>query len=311
MTLYTNFIGIDIGKFTFVVAQHGSKTTTEHENSAEGIAQFMAHYTPELQDGLCIVEATGGYENEVIHALLAASFNVHRADTRKVKAFIRSLGNGAKTDALDAKALAKYGCERGHYLPLFHLQPQENKELFQLQQRYNDLQAMIRAEKNRLQAPGGEVIKESIKLLIKNLEEQIQAIRQAIAQVIDTNAALKSKKEILKQVPGIGDNVAAALLSLLPELGQIDRRKISCLAGLAPRANESGKFSGYRRTGHGRDGIKPILFMAAMAARNSHSPLKAYYESLIKRGKKKMVALVALMRKILVIANAKIKELNL
>jgi transposase len=99
-------------------------------------------------------------------------------------------------------------------------------------------------------------------------------------------------------------------LILLPELGQIDRRKIASLAGVAPRANESGKFVGYRRTGKGRCGVKPILFMAAMASRNSKSELKVFYEDLIKRGKKKMVALTALMRKILVIANARLKDCN-
>ena len=97
---------------------------------------------------------------------------------------------------------------------------------------------------------------------------------------------------------------------MLPELGTLCRRKIAALAGVAPRANDSGKFMGYRRTGYGRNGIKPILFLAAMAARNSKTHLKEFYEKLISNGKKKMVALTALMRKILVIANARIKDLS-
>jgi transposase len=104
--------------------------------------------------------------------------------------------------------------------------------------------------------------------------------------------------------------IAQNLLAFIPELGTLTRRQIASLAGLAPKAHDSGKFQGYRHTAHGRDGIKPFLFLAAMAARNSNSPLKAFYENLIARGKKKMVALTALMRKIIVIANARLKPLN-
>ncbi len=119
------------------------------------------------------------------------------------------------------------------------------------------------------------------------------------------------KLEILKSIPGIGDIVAFEMLILLPELGTLTRRKIAALAGLAPINRDSGKQIGYRRTGFGRAGIKPSLFMAAMAARNSNSYLKIFYQNLIAKSKKKMVALTALMRKILVIANAKLKSLAL
>ncbi|STX58528.1 Transposase, IS116/IS110/IS902 [Legionella israelensis] len=121
---------------------------------------------------------------------------------------------------------------------------------------------------------------------------------------------LREKKAILKTIPGIGDIIANELLVLLPELGSLTRRKIASLAGLAPKANDSGQFSGYRCIGYGRCGIKPILFLAAMAARNSNSSLKSFYNQLISSGKKKMVALTALMRKIIVIANARIRDFN-
>jgi len=119
---------------------------------------------------------------------------------------------------------------------------------------------------------------------------------------------LKAKHAVLKSIPGIGNIIATELLVRLPELGQLDRRQIASLVGVAPRANDSGQKKGYRSTGHGREGVKPRLFLAAMAARRSNSPLKAYYIQLIERGKQKMVALVALMRKLIVIANARLKE---
>ena len=115
--------------------------------------------------------------------------------------------------------------------------------------------------------------------------------------------------KVLKTIPGIGEITAQELLALMPELGSLTRRQAASLAGVAPRANESGKFKGYRSTGRGRESVKPSLFLSAMAARNSKSELKTFYENLMKRGKKKMVAVTALMRKIIVIANARLKEI--
>ena len=129
--------------------------------------------------------------------------------------------------------------------------------------------------------------------------------------MIEQTPSLKEKKRILKTVPGIGNIIANELIILLPELGQLSRREIASLVGVAPRSNDSGTLRGYRRTTHGRAGVKPLLFLAAMAARNSNSSLKTFYEGLLTRGKIKMVALVALMRKIIVIANARIKTAQL
>lgn len=311
MSVYTNFFGIDIGKFSFVTSLHGTKSTHEYENSSAGIAQFITEHIDILPNSLCVLETTGGYELEVLYSLIAQGYKVHRADTRKVKSFIRSFGTTAKTDALDAKALAAYAQERCDKLELFEPHSQEAIELFQLVQRRSDLKITLVAEKNRLQAPSTKLIKDTILILIDAVQKQLHLITDKIEFIISNNPELQKKKDILKTIPGIGNIIAFELLILLPELGRLCRRKIASLAGVAPRANDSGKFSGYRRTGHGRAEIKPMLFMAAMAARKSKTQLKAFYEKLINNGKKKMVALTALMRKILVIANARIKEASL
>ena len=310
MALYKNFFGIDIGKFNFVISLHDTNTTFEYQNSNEGIAQFIEYHRDLLTDALCVLEVTGGYELNLLYTLVSQGFNVHRADTRKVKNFIRSFGTCAKTDALDAKALARYAQERSDTLQLFQPQSHQAMELWQLVHRRHDLKAALVAEKNRLQAPSIAMIKDSIISVIEALEQQMRLITEKIEQHIESTPSLKKKKEILQTIPGIGNIVAFELLILLPELGSLCRRKIAALAGLAPCAKDSGKFSGYRKIGHGRQGVKPILFLAAMAARNSHSSLKEFYERLIIKGKKKMVALTALMRKILVIANAKLKYLK-
>ena len=308
--MYNSFTGIDIGKFTFVVFVSNSNKTQEYENTSKGIQKFISEYKSVLKTGLSILETTGGYEIELLYTLCDKGFKVHRADTKKVKNFIRSFGNAAKTDALDAKALAKYGQERHSTLELFTPRAKKDITLFRLVQRKSDLKQMLVAEKNRIQNPGSECIQDSFKKMIEVISEQIDDVTSKIEELVESDPALKKRREVLKSIPGIGDIVSLDLLILLPELGRINRKKIAALVGLAPLAKDSGIYRGYRRTCHGRNGVKPILFLAAMAARNSKSNLKTFYESLIKKGKKKMVALVALMRKILVIANARLNELG-
>lgn len=155
MTLYNNFVGVDIGKFSFVVAIHGQKQVKEHDNDSSGIKAFIKDYQKYLSQGLCILETTGGYEMRLVLTLCEASYSVHRANTRKVKHFIRLLGNSAKTDKLDSKALALYGYERGTRLECFTPQSQQALALYELVQRRQDLKRLRVAEKNRLKAPRG------------------------------------------------------------------------------------------------------------------------------------------------------------
>jgi transposase len=310
MSLYNNFIGLDIGKYNFVVAIYGNKQVGKYENNKAGIESFISDYKLLSDNSLSVLETCGGYEIELLFTLYNEGFAVHRANARKVKNFIRSYGNGAKTDSLDAKALALYGFERKSSLELFIPQTEKALELYELVQRRNDLKQILVAEKNRVQAPTAiGIIKTSAQLMVKVISEQIAFITTEIDALIKDDPILTARKKALMSIAGIGNIVANELLILLPELGKLNRKQIASLAGLAPCANDSGKFSGYRRTGHGRSVIKPILFLAAMAARNSNSQLSVFYRNLINRGKKKMVALVALMRKIIVIANAKLHDL--
>lgn len=310
MELYNHFIGIDIGKLSFVVGVYRNKAVREYENTLEGIENFLKDYRSMLPKAFIVLETTGGYEMRLLLTLCEKGFVVHRANTRKVKNFIRSLGNGAKTDALDGKALALYGYERHPRLECFKPQSKQSLELYELVQRCSDLKSMLVAEKNRVKAPRADYIKESCKLMIETLGKQIETLTARINAIIEGDAVLKKKKEILKTIPGIGDVTANCLLILLPELGTLNRKQIASLTGLAPIANDSGLHKGYRATGHGRAGIKPILFMSAMAARNSKSCLNSFYNRLIQAGKKKIVALTALMRKIIVIANARVRDLQ-
>ncbi len=311
MKIYHNFVGIDIGKSEVVVNLLGQKSSFSFENSSSGFQAFLDQFLSKINSPFIVLETTGGYEQLFLQKLLDINATVHRANTRLVKHFIRSLGQKAKTDSIDAKCLAYYAFERHQKLSVYQNPSHEATQLASLTQRRIDLNQMLVQEKNRAQSPNvSEFVKKSCKELIKHIQKQLDELNKKIQLIIESNKLLQEKKEMLLTIPGIGNIIANALIALLPELGQLNRRKIASLCGLAPFPCESGQHKGYRRTRGGRVHVRNILFMAAMAACNSNSHLKIFYEKLIAQGKKKMVALTALMRKIIIIANAKINSLE-
>jgi transposase len=304
--MYQFFIGIDISKYDFVVAVYGEKSINTFSNSKDGFESFCQKYQSYLQNGLIILETTGGYELPLIRFLQTFSYQIHRANTRKVKHFIRSLGCLAKTDSIDALGLAEYGFERHARLSLFKLN--ENEHLLKLVQRRGDLVKMLVQEKNRRQAPEQSDLKLSFDAIITALETQIQLIEKEVDEISRCNQDIQQKQKILQEIEGIGKITSIQLLALLPELGTVNRKKIASLAGVAPHPYESGRKIGYRFTKGGRKEVKPVLFIIALTASRSNKKLGHFYQRLVKAGKKKMVAMTALMRKIVVIANAKIAE---
>lgn len=304
--MYHFFIGIDISKNDFVVAMHGEKKIANYPNHKTGFINFCKDFRSFLSNALVVLETTGGYEIELVNYLQKKKFLIHRANTRKVKNFIRSYGILAKTDAIDAFSLALYGFERHVKLELYKENP--HKKLLKLVQRRNDLKKMLVQEKNRLQAPDQKDFKKSFEAVIKAIQSEMTKIEKAIEQVCKEHVQFDELKKVLKTIQGIGDIVATQLVALLPELGQLDRKKIASLAGLAPHPNESGRKIGYRSIKGGRSDIKPVLFLSALTAARSKSRLGDFYKKLVNSGKKKMVALTALMRKILVIANARVRD---
>jgi transposase len=304
--MYHFFIGIDISKNSFSVALHNEKKATHYSNSSTGFNDFCKDFERFLPTSLIVLETTGGYEIELIDFLQANGYSVHRANTRKVKQFIGSYGIVAKTDSLDARGLALYGSERHSKLELYKENP--HKKLLKLVQRRNDLKTMLVQEKNRLQAPDQKDFRKSFQAIIKAIETEMAKIEEKIELLYKNNFHFDELRKVLKTINGIGDIVATHLIALLPELGTLDRKKIASLAGLAPHPNESGKKIGYRATKGGRADVKPVLFLSAMTAARSKSALGDFYNKLVNSGKKKMVALTALMRKILVIANARVRD---
>jgi transposase len=304
-TIPTRFIGCDVGKRTVVVFDSHSARTEELANEPEALAAWAA----ELDEAcLVICEATGGYEAALLAALTSAGRAVHRADARKVKAFIRSLGTLGKTDAIDARALARYGQERHDRLLRWQPPQHYHEQLHRLVMLRRDLVSQRVAFTNRLAAPGAETVGDRLRRILDSFEEEIAGIDTDITTLVAATKPLARTIKVLQGISGIGPITAVTLAALMPELGFIERRKATALAGLAPHPRDSGKTSGYRRTRGGRPEIKQTLFLAALAAIRHNQTLKASYEHLCAKGKKPLVALTAVMRRMIVIANAKLRD---
>lgn len=304
-TTPTRFIGADVGKAQIVLHDTRDNARRTLPNTPKALAAFAAEL-----DASCLVvcEATGGYEDALLAALLAVGCPAHRADARKVKAFIRSYGTLAKTDALDARALASYGQERHASLARWQT-PDPARELLQtLVLTRADLVAQRTANSNRLAAPGSAPVQAYLETIVTALSEQIRAIDEAMRRTLREAASLARAKTALTSIPGIGDTTAIVLLALMPELGRIDRRQATALAGLAPHPNQSGATERYRRTRGGRPGIKQALFLPAQTAARHNPVLKDAYQRLIAAGKKPILAIVAIMRRLIVIANARLRD---
>jgi len=303
-TSFSGFIGCDVGKAEIVIHDSRDGTTTTIANRAKPLAAYAATLNTNC---LVVCEATGGYESILLNAMLKANIPAHRADARKVKAFIRSFGIRGKTDAIDARALAQYGRERADKLRLWQQIEMAQGQLQSLVLGREDLVRQRVANKNRLAAPGNAAIKPSLKTVIECLTKQIAKIEAQITQLIQTNPKLARNAKILTSIHGIGTVVANGLQALMPELGTMGRREVAALAGVAPHPNQSGGRDKYRKTIPGRP-IRSILFMAALSASQSKTGLGDFYRRLLSHGKTKMVAMVAVMRKIIVIANAKLRD---
>lgn len=306
--LSKHFIGIDVGKMSFDVAIWGQDKTYCYVNNKSGVLKFFKTHLTVLKESLVVLEATGGYEKSLLLFLTSHDISVHHANPRKVKFFIRSFGTQAKTDTLDAKALSQYAYERHETLSRYHAKDIVLETLAKLIKRRQELVIIRTQEKNRASGPDRTLLIKSSKLILKALDRAIKVIDEEFKE-LQRHPTLKSKHETLKQVYGIGDKVALTLLATMPELGTITNKQAASLAGVAPHPKQSGQANGYRRTCGGRQNVKPILFLAAMTAARSKSELGNFYNRLIQNGKKPIVAIVAVMRKIIVIANAKLRDL--
>jgi len=302
-------LGLDVSKDTVTLHDlaTGRRATVPNTRTAliEALEAFAACE-------LAVCEATGGYEDTLLAVLAALAIPAHRADGARVKAFLRSHGRRAKTDAIDAEGLALFGRERGVELPRWRPPAEDQAELVALVERRRDLVVIRAAEKNRRNAPrsasGSALVREDIETHIAELDRRIGAIDQRIAGLVAGSTELAARARVLRTVPGIGPMLAPFLLAGMPELGSLGHGQAASLAGLAPHPRQSGKSDGYRSTRGGRRFLRPPLFLAALAATRADNALAHFYKRLLAAGKPKRLALVAVMRKIIVVANARLRD---
>lgn len=295
-------LGLDIAKDTITVSDCTSTWTIANQRRA-----IRACLKSRGAD-LVVCEPTGGHENLLLEECLRAGIACHRADTLKLKSFIRSFGTQGKSDAIDATMLRAYGYERWRTLPLWQAPDPDDVRLRALVRRRQELIAIKGAEHNRAKAPSGRDLAASFGAVIEAVEQQIKLVEAAMRELTASNSTLKQRAAICTAMDGLGQIVAAKLLAILPELGSMTRRQAAALAGVAPHPNDSGLKRGYRKIRGGRPEVRSILFMPALRAAAGKGEFAAFYRRLVANGKKPMVAIAAVMRKIVVTLNARLRD---
>jgi len=300
-------LGCDVSARTVTIFDSDTKTIITVANDAAALKAVLKPYRRRA-DLLAVCEATGGYEDTLLQVLTRFAIPAHRADAARVKAFIRSCGTLAKTDPIDARHIAAYGLARAAQLPRWQPSQPHEARLKLLVQRRADLVAMRVQEQNRLKAPRNKPIEREIAGHIGELARRITALDTEIEAIAARDQRINGRQTILRTIPGIGKVIAPVLLALMPELGQLDRKRAASLAGCAPHPRDSGTWKGRRFAQGGRRQLRPLLFTAAMAASQGKNSLATTYRRMIAAGKTKMTALGAIMRHIIVIANARLRD---
>lgn len=300
----TSFVGIDVAKHSLDLCVLPQETRQKLSYDAQGLKQLLG-LLPEAGTCLIVVEATGGYQRRVVAELAGAGHLVAVVNPRQVRDFAKGLGILAKTDRIDARVIALFG---QHVRPRTIAKNHEKQEeLQQLVTRRRQLIDLRTAETNRQELPAAKTVQKSIQQVLTLLNKQIKSLDKQIAEMLETDEHWKNKGEIIKSVPGVGDVTAFSLLAELPELGQINRKEISALAGLAPYNHDSGNFHGRRSIRGGRAPVRNILYMAALTARRCNSVIRDFARRLENEGKPFKVVITACMRKLLVILNTLLK----
>jgi transposase len=298
------YIGIDVSKDTLDVAMLGKKPIVQFANTKKGITKLVQHMK-HLKPKLIVVEATGGYEEALVLALFEAGLPVALVSPQRVRQYAKAKGLLAKTDQLDAQVLAEYG--KTIQPRLFVGKSVERKRLSALVARRKQLNDMLQAERNRLRTTSVEM-RISLKRVIACLKAEMKELEEQIRQFMKAHEEFREQEKLLRTAKSIGPVTAATMLADLPELGQLDRKQIAALVGVAPMNRDSGRKRGYRKTKGGRPAVRRALYMATLTGIRYNPVIQIQYQQLLKRGKEKKVAITACMRKMLTILNAMMRN---
>jgi transposase len=298
-------VGIDISKDRLDVHVLPADQAFAVARNGEGLAELVDRLK-RLAPALVAVEATGGFETMVAAALAAAALPLAVVNPAQVRHFAQALGRRAKTDPIDAAMIARFA--EATRLEPRPLADEATRFLADLVARRRQIIEMIVAEKNRERRTDVKHVKKSIGRVITALEKELASVDADIDDTVRGSPAWRVKEDLLASVPGVGPITARTLIAELPELGSLDHKSIASLVGLAPYTRQSGQWKGKSMIAGGRKSVRSALFLAALVAARHNPTLKAFRQRLVDAGKPKMVAIVAVARKLLTILNAILRD---
>ena len=299
------YVGVDVSKghLEVFVAPTGERFSVTNDDS--GIDELLARLD-KPSPALVVLEATGGFERPVAAALAASGLAVAVVNPRQARDFARATGKLAKTDRIDAQSLAHFAqavCPAPR--PILE---EEARALGEILARRRHLVGMLTAEKNRLLTTSTKRVKKRVEAHIRWLEKELTRADGDLQEAIEESPLWREKETLLRGVPGVGPVLARTLLAELPELGELKNKQLAALVGVAPLNRDSGILRGRRAIWGGRSEVRAALYMGALVATRCNPTVKTFYERLLAAGKPKKVALVACMRKLLVILNAMLRN---
>jgi len=299
------YVGIDVSKDRLDVAVRPSAESFAVPRTGAGIDELAKRLTA-ISPLLVALEATGGFETIVAAGLAGASLPVVVVNPAQVRDFAKAVGKRAKTDPIDAMVIAHFA--EATKPPVRQLPDEMTRLLADLVARRRQIVEMIAAESQRARRVSNPRLKKSMARLHKALEKELSELDGDIGDHVRGTPAWAEKEELLASVPGIGPTIARSLIAEMPELGTLDRRQIAALAGLAPWTRQSGQWRGKSFIGGGRANVRRVLFMGAMVAARFNPTLKLFRDKLVAAGKPKLVAIIAVARKLLTILNAILRD---
>jgi transposase len=301
----TVVVGIDVSKDQLDVAVRPSGEVFAVLRNAAGLEQLAARLL-ESKPRLVALEATGGFETIAAATLASAGLPIVVVNPAQIRAFAKAIGERAKTDPIDAAVIAHFA--EATNPPVRPLPDEATRLLAELVARRRQIVEMMAAEGQRERRLINKRLKKSILRLRKVMEQELAGLDGEIDEAVRGSPVWREKEDLLASVPGIGPVIARTLIAELPELGTLGRKQIAALAGLAPFTRQSGRWRGHSFIGGGRTVVRTALFMGALVAKRHNPVLKAFYDRLLAAGKPKMVALVAVARKLLTILNAILRD---
>ena len=298
-------VGIDVSKDWLDVAVRPTGASFTFGRTAVGIDDLIARLNT-LAPKMVAIEATGGFETVVAAGLAGAGLPVVVVNPAQVRAFAQALGKRAKADPIDAAVIAHFA--EATRPKLRQLADKTTRLLANLVARRRQIVEMISAECQRARRMNDKRLTKSVARLRKALQKELAELDALIGDQIRGSAIWAEKQDLLASVPGIGKTIARTLIAELPELGSLDRRQIAALVGLAPWTRQSGQWRGKSFIGGGRKSVRSALFVGAMVAARYNPHLKSFRDKLVAAGKSKLVALVAVARKLTTILNAILRD---